>query len=383
MAQFDFWRFGFAKVNYVPEHPPRFVDLWGAAYAHALFQPPLYYALARYVVLGLPREALIAQLYALRLFSWAIGVLNLVLVYLIGYALGKRRLGMLMLLFAALLPGHAFIQAAVINDVLAETWGLFSLLAGMLLLTRGWRPAPALVLVVSVFLGLLTKRTALVTIPWALYVLAVLLGTSARRRRTARIGLAGGTLLGVVGVVGAFYYVWTQGLLGVPRDVWEKLVTGVYWQELQRLPLDRYLITLFTSFWGHFGWLNVPLPTPVYLGLAVLTLVAALGWVPLWRESPLADVPHLKRIGPGLLLALLAQAALVFGKEVVYAYFGGQSLPQGRYLYPLLPAYALFYLLGLRPWLRRFSLPETRIWSILLLLLAVLALYQVVTVYYS
>ncbi len=385
MAQFDFWRFGFASVNYVPESPPRFRDLWGAAYAHALFQPPLYYALTRYAIQPFLQDSLIPQLYAARLFSWLVAVFNLVLIYFIGYALGKHRLGTLMLLFAALLPGHAFINAAVINDVLAELWVLFALLAGIVLLVRGWHPVPLGILLVSVFLGLLTKRTTLVTVPWTGYVLLYLLITTVRRHHRLRLWLVGTVFVAALVVGAAFVYVWQQGLIGLPRDAWEKLITGIYWQEAKSLPWGRYFHTLFTSFWGHFGWLNVPLPSVVYVILLLMTGGALGGWVVHWYERVRDGrlwTPGVI-VGLGLILSVLVQWGLVFGKEIVYAYFGGQSLPQGRYLYPLLPAYALFYLIGWRPWLQRVRVPEGLFWSLGLLLLATYALFHLLNTYYT
>lgn len=97
--------------------------------------------------------------------------------------------------------------------------------------------------------------------------------------------------------------------------------------------LDRLLgeptwpLSVWISFWGKFGWLNLRLPAPVYLLFVPPTLLVLWGMVAVLRgRRPEERV---------LLVAVLANVALL----LAYLIGGGWQL-QGRYLFPSLAALA-------------------------------------------
>lgn len=103
-----------------------------------------------------------------------------------------------------------------------------------------------------------------------------------------------------------------------------------------------YLVVTFGNFWGDFGWLTLPLPLWAYVLTALATLGAAIGlrWVgellpERWQRQVLA------------LLGL--QAALVVAVTFL-PMIGRTWQPQGRYLFPALVPWALFFVLGWSGW---------------------------------
>ncbi|MDW8316413.1 MAG: DUF2142 domain-containing protein [Anaerolineae bacterium] len=107
-----------------------------------------------------------------------------------------------------------------------------------------------------------------------------------------------------------------------------------------------YTALLFPGFWGNFGWLNRPLPIPVYVALAAVCAVALVGLARAWigggrsgrpNGSPGASPADPARFVPQWLLA--AALALL---QALLPMLGRAWQPQGRYLFP-----ALFPITGL------------------------------------
>jgi hypothetical protein len=93
---------------------------------------------------------------------------------------------------------------------------------------------------------------------------------------------------------------------------------------------------LFASFIGLFGWANVVVPTWIYLAFGGLGLIAAAGVVRGW---------YLRAIDPRVLRML---AVLIVSALAVVVYINLMfTQPQGRYMFPALPAIALLAGLGL------------------------------------
>jgi hypothetical protein len=110
-------------------------------------------------------------------------------------------------------------------------------------------------------------------------------------------------------------------------------------------PLGRdWLNLLFASFWGHFGWMDVPFVLGSWWQplLALICLVGLLGALRrlLWRQDP-----RWRRRQVWMLLALVS-IALALPVINAFSMPRGQALQQGRYLFPELVAVALLLALG-------------------------------------
>jgi len=100
---------------------------------------------------------------------------------------------------------------------------------------------------------------------------------------------------------------------------------------------------LFTSFWGNFGWLQYLLPWPLYVLLAVLTLVALIGSIRAARRCGEETHCRLLRFNMGAFLLALAGNWVLAWEPGWY--------PQGRYMFPLLVPILAVGLEGIRAWL--------------------------------
>ena len=317
-------------------------------------QPPLYYLLAVPVYLLFD-----GALFPLRLLSVVLGLFLLTVVHRLARTLFPDRsfLALAAVVLIAFLPQHVAITAAVNNDTLAE----------LLLATALWlsirphpRPWP---LGAVVGLALLTKTTAYVALPVALLALwwtgepgeqthadfrafRAFRAFRVFRALFAALLLAGPWLLRNVTVYG-----WTDPLglarhnavvQGQPRTAEWLAQYGPVGLALQ------FLRTTFQSFWGQFGWMGVPMHPPVYLALAVLSLLLGVGFLAGWLDRRRPRLTPLQRRGV-VLLALSATLTVIS-----YLWYNLTFVQhQGRYLFPALVPLALAGALGLEWWAAR------------------------------
>jgi uncharacterized membrane protein len=126
-------------------------------------------------------------------------------------------------------------------------------------------------------------------------------------------------------------------LLSGPRySLWSYLHTE------QRLGLGYFLGLFIKSTWGVFGWLEIFLPTIVYIAILLFCLIGlvAFGVQMIWRPRDQARPVLL-----GLLAAQVAFVFLVVDYLLSFAQIGHGLGLQGRYFYPVL-APVLFVLLS-------------------------------------
>ncbi|MFZ1405913.1 MAG: hypothetical protein WAW03_22710, partial [Anaerolineae bacterium] len=115
-----------------------------------------------------------------------------------------------------------------------------------------------------------------------------------------------------------------------------------------------YLALLFPGFWGNFGWLQAPLPLPVYVGLALVGLLL-LGLGGLWRQR------RTNRLAAAAIGWSAAAVILSFTLATAPMWFFAWQ-PQGRYLLPALAPWMILLVSGLRFWSQRWRLPGARLW---------------------
>jgi hypothetical protein len=107
-----------------------------------------------------------------------------------------------------------------------------------------------------------------------------------------------------------------------------------------------YVALTFAGFWGNFGWLQWPLPMPVYAILMFVCVVSIVGLIRLAFGRVSLDLATwqcraLRWMGIAVFLALT---------QVFLPMIGRQWQPQGRYLFPALWPLVTFMLLGLGGW---------------------------------
>jgi 4-amino-4-deoxy-L-arabinose transferase-like glycosyltransferase len=328
-------------------------------------QPPLYYLLA------VPFYGLFnGSLLPLRVLSVLLGSLLLLVVYWAVEALVPHRpyLALGSTAFVAFLPMHLAMTAAVNNDILSEL-----LLAVVLLLTirylrpevRPGGPEPEVRLLVllgvTTGLGLVTK-SSLYIVPALVLPAIVARKFWLEGQETVVAQTLKSWAIYLVPAVGLALPWWLRNMatyggydfLGLGRH--EQVVVGqlrtadfVAQFGLPRLIQD-FVLTSFHSFWGQFGWMGVLLDQRLYQALAILSALAAIGFLvwfaSIWRRR--TSLPGWQWVAGGLLClwVVLTLAS--------YAWYNLTFLQhQGRYLFRALMPIGLAVALGWRESLRR------------------------------
>jgi len=262
---------------------------------------------------------------------------------LAGEAFGRDRIRQLAAAgTVGLLPMVTFVSASFNPDALLWAAASLALWLAVRVVRRGLTPASVGALVAVTAVGIATKLTFLALFP----SLALALGVGLWRRGGGgrRDGPTGRVLLAVAaaGLAGMAAFGLAAGVLTGRVDL--RLFASYLWQfYLPRLPfqqdfpalggLPAYEVWVKTG-WGAFGWFETRLPEPVYVALALLTLVVALAAIAaLWRAR--------RRLDPAVAILLaVAPLSVLFVLHLVEAYsitVGQGAITQGRYLLPLAP----------------------------------------------
>lgn len=322
-------------------------------------QPPLYYLLAAPVY-----RLTDGSLIALRLFSALLGGIVVLSAYALGRALlpDRPQIALGMAALVAFLPQHVAILASVNNDALG--WALTGLILWLTMLyvkampLAGRRISP-LLLGALVGMGFITKASTYFLA--GLVPLAILLRWWSQREAGSARSLARDGLLfaGPALLIGALWWLRNFGVYGFPDFLGLRahdLVVAGQPRTAERIALVGWgaylaesLQTTFNSFWGQFGWMALPMPQWIYLGLQALLLAAFGGLVlddTLLRRKRPALSPAQRNAWIVLWTALLLAA-------LQYVYYNTEFLQlQGRYMFSALLPFALLVVLGLDVWRR-------------------------------
>ncbi|HET7090207.1 MAG TPA: DUF2142 domain-containing protein [Anaerolineae bacterium] len=315
-------------------------------------QPPLYYLLAApvYALTG-------GDLLAMRMMSVALGGALIAVTYLVVCAIKPDRpdLALGTAAFVAFVPQHVAMMSSVNNDSLAELLLALILLQTFRVVKAGKESELKELLVLGVLLGLglVTKTTDYLAVP--IVLVALLLpalhrqprNTQHATRNTYHMLLVFAPAL-LIGSLWWFRNINVYGdfdVLGLQRHgavVAGQPLTAGWIASMGFGPfLLGALTKTFHSFWGQFGWMGVPMPEWVYLGLGVLSLIALAGW--LLPVRPRRPVSH-----AAILLTLL-----VFFTFAAYIWYNLTFVQhQGRYLFPALIPLGLGFSIGIACWTR-------------------------------
>lgn len=259
----------------------------------------------------------------IRIVLWGGGTL-VACVLLIERTVGRSSLAVAALFPVLLAPQLLFILSSVSNDAAVaclSSWSLLGLVA-VLRTDRGGYQDLAAGLITG--LALFVKSSAIaLSVPLAGAVIVLFW-----RRQRSRIGwLVLGFALPLAG--------WSALNLARFSTIWPPPPTGIGPARLERLLELRWIGSLFVSYWGKLGWLNLPLPATAYLLFLPATLLVACG---IWAAA--ADLRRSPANLPVLLLPPTNLALLVgYMVEVDWQ-------PQGRLLYPSLAAIGILAAIG-------------------------------------
>ncbi len=282
-----------------------------------------------------------AGLRVLRMASVLMGAATVLVVFLIAKTVwpGERSRPVATAVLAGLTPQFLFVSSVISNDALANLLGAALLLRLLRLQSAPAPLSPRVSLTTAGLLaaGMLTKLTLVAMLP------AVVVALALRKKWQPRAKF-GPELLALVvplGVVGVWVLLlspaWTIRWI---RTLWTGL-TGFDQATTGIRGLWTLLVATKNTFWGRFGWVNVPLHPHLIDLLDLLTLWAVIGlalMVLLPRRRPAGrEAWHLL-----ILVVALGFSLLAYIKTNLSPH---QSV-QGRHLFPVLSASAALMVSG-------------------------------------
>lgn len=269
-----------------------------------------------------------------RLLTVALSVLGVLFTYLAGReATGQPETGLTAASVVAFLPQFSFRGSQVSNDSLVVTMGAISLYFIVRIIQRGFSWSSGLLAGGAIAGAYLTKINA-IFLPVALGLALITEKALWKERLLRSIALAGLML--------TLIFPWTLRNIVLYGDPFAKnIMYTVVSNIVVKKPLTSpYFYTTFPaqlsqSFVGTFGWMNLWMPRGMYLLYDVLGLLAACGLVWGWIR---------RKIEWRLALILLTMPILNL-LIVIYINLSFNQ-PQGRYMFPSLPAIGLLVALG-------------------------------------
>lgn len=273
-------------------------------------------------------------------------------------------------LLVALNPQFIYLSAAINNDIAAAATGAWTLYLCVRVAQARPRFGQLLLLGISYGLALLAKLHLAAF--GAVIALALYLSVSHHAegkpaptlQERLRRGLpALGTVLGVALLIAGWWFWRNWRLYGDPTGLnmvnalWSgRPAQGNWWALRQGLPY------LWASLWGRFGYGQIPLPQWIYTGLLAFCGAALTGYF----------VPRRDKL-PDTLSLLLLSSALFLG-VVGYYILIQPAGPMGRFLFPVLPAFAVLVVGGAQRWAHH-SVITLLVVAFLMLPLVVVALF--------
>lgn len=244
--------------------------------------------------------------------------------------------------FNAFQAQFIFISASINNDVLTTLLAAVSLWLLVCVVQDGPSVRRLAALGTALGLAALSKLNALVLMPPV--ALALLFLAWQRRQRWAWVRWSA-WVFGTAALVGGWWYARNWWLYGDPFGL--QLMFAVLPPHAERPSTTRLLHLLdgaLKSFWGVFGWFNIVVEPWVYLVLELLLFVASLGVIRLlYRRIAQRRWTDVLPIG---LLALWTGTFVI-----ALAGWSQARFPQGRLLFPAMPAIATLFILGVTEWI--------------------------------
>lgn len=306
---------------------------------------------------GFPYQDVTLGVHLVRWLSLLMGGATILCIYATTRELvpGRPALAVLSVAVVALNPMFLFISASVHDDALANLVAAGMLYLAARVLRRGVTMRRAVALGGFVGLALLTKLTCLLVVPTIGLALLVSLWTGGKSLRWREVLQFGSTITAVALMVGGWWLIRNQIVYGEPTSMARQVEAwGGFRTNAPNLAAAiRELGFLHDSFWGVFGYGQLPMPASAYAVPRLLGLLSLGGWTLAWARRR----AHPSRSAFGALgplswapVAVVASAGLITFLVVFVRMTLIDTANFGRYLFVSLAFLAPLYAAGLAEW---------------------------------
>lgn len=249
-------------------------------------------------------------------------------------ASGSPRTGLLVGGLVAFWPMFTFRGMNVSNDALVTMLSALAVYLIVRLIKRGFTWGIGIAAALTIAGAFLSKTSAFI-LPVPL-LLAIISGKAPWRTKLMRAGGLGAIMLVIV----APWLIRNQQLYGdlLAQKAMLTAVSNLVERHSLGSPyfLNIFPLVLVTSFIGTFGWMSLPLPIWAYLLYVFALASAGVCWI-----------GGIRRRRIDFRLSAILSSVIVLNLMVVIYINLTFPQPQGRYMFPALPAIALLLGLGL------------------------------------
>jgi hypothetical protein len=271
-------------------------------------------------------------------------------------------------------PQFLFMSGAVNNDVIAGLFGSILLWIGVTIIRFGLTTRRSIWLALAFALALMAKFNLAFALPMVELALIIAVWPARDWRGFIKANLF---IVLFVALIAGWWFVRNTQLYGEPTGVqrMNELWGGRNPAESLGLAISE-IPYAWSSFWGRFGYGQIPLPDAIYTGALIVSLIGLVGLISAFVRSFRArhreahpSTSQQKDAAPLGTLAMTESHTLLFDrvqvKQLIFVIFSallfaaalfGYMLsstagPMGRFYFPGLSAFALLLSVGLMQWL--------------------------------
>jgi len=234
----------------------------------------------------------------------------------------------------------SFITGIVNNDILVAFFYLLIITRSVELITVS-KFTLKLALVDGLPLGVATLVKPQLFIGFVVYMSAIII-----KRAPIKFAV---TVLTLALLVSLTWYLRQFGLEGTTMVNYAVQNIQSTPESMWHYPLEFFRgkqhIGIFMSFWGFFGWLDVPMHQSIYL---LFVLFISLGLFGLWQKRKLLIQAFLQAKSYWLLvIAFVSYGLGIIAFDLQSFMLSHRFLIQGRYFAPILPIFMTFLIYGI------------------------------------
>lgn len=313
--------------------------------------------------------------YLFRIISILFGIVTLLYIYkTIKLVFEDKRIILLSLFVAASTPQFVFMNAVINNDSLAIMFMSMVVYYFFRIISNPAGLKDYIIAGILIGFSVITKKTLLFAIPGVLLLSLYFIYKNKADRNVILKNLS--VLLFLTIIISSAYFIRNQILYGdllgsqmeldtMPQHIEHKSLFSSFF-------ILKFFPTIYHSYIGSFGWMNVKLPLGIY-GLVSLVFISSVaGYVLHIRTNAFSNT----YINYGFILIILAIGVLVYANL-------NFTQAQGRYMLPLISVISINIVYGLKLLSERFKFNNriNMVYIIVALIMFVSVIASIVTIY--